>query len=670
MPPIAAPPTALPAHPTLQLDAEFLYRVPLAPAALFDALRRATTLDDTLAVLGAWPLGPEALLVASPTLARECERPVRRAKTARHLTRSLHRYLSRASTRSVPFGLFAAVGAGVCSETAPPEAPSLHVEASALTGPVHAARPALEGALPAGLQVMLNPTAALRPEGVRWQPVTGGPERQAPLGGALWTLLARCQAPQPLRTLRPHLSGDLLRALLEADLLLSELHPYLSADPAHETRLRALGAPDPAPVRRAYRSAQSSAARMAVLREALGARGQDGEVQRALSVDAALSGRAALPPQVLNELRGGLLALRVSPEAAPEPVPWRAFVTALRAQAGDGRLPLREAVALFEALPSPGAPPAPWAGWPALLERSGPVLTLTDALLAALPDTAPPWTQPFDLLAWVLAPDHAALSRGQYTLALLGGSTPDPGQSTARLRAAHPNLPGPRLHAPAHTLPTALCLQHPHALANDTARCRPDSALELHVPGHPAVPAARRVNLTDLEVGVHQGRPELWCAQRGRPLHLTLPTLTRADGLGPAAQFLAALALYGRTPPRWRWGPLAGRAFLPRVVRGRCVLSAAHWRFPEWWREGRDLSDDTLRRWLCDVDAPVLVRVGRGDRQLTLDWQHAGHRDLIRAEWRAGAAGVSEALATPDQAWFAGPSGERHLFEGVFTVRP
>ncbi|WP_221090888.1 lantibiotic dehydratase [Deinococcus aquaedulcis] len=668
MPPTAAP-TANPPPSTLQLDATFLYRVPLAPAALFDTLRRASTLDDTLAVLAGWPLAPEALLVASPTLARECTRPVRRAKTARHLNRSLHRYLSRASTRSVPFGLFAAVGAGVCADTAPLGPPTLQVALTALSGPLRAARPALENALPPELQVMLNPTAVVRSGQVHWQP-PGGPARQAPCSAALWAQLAGCRTPQPLRTLRAHLSDDLLRALLGADLLLSELQPHQCAAPAHEARWQALGGPDLEPARQAYHAAPDSPGRVAALRAALGTQGQDGEVQRTLGLDAALTGCTVLPAQVLDELRRGLLALRASPEAAPEPVPWSAFAAALRARAGTGRLPLAEAVALFEALPPAGAPPASWPGWTALLEDSGPVLTLTDGLLRTLPPTAPPWTQPFDLLAWVLAPGRAALDRGEYTLALLGGSTPDPGQSTARLRAAHPQLPGPSQTAPAGTLLTALCLQHPHAPANDTARCRPEGALELHVPGHPLVPEDRRVNLQELAVGLRHGHPELWCTRRAQPLHLTLPTLTRADHLGEVAQFLAALALYGRTPPRWRWGPLAARPFLPRVVRGCCVLSAAQWRFPERWRGEGELTDDALRRWLEQLQAPALLRVGRLDRQLTVDWHHPAHRDLIRAEWRRGAAGLSEALATPDQAWFTGPGGGLHLFEGVFTVRP
>ncbi|WP_255808002.1 lantibiotic dehydratase [Deinococcus sp. KNUC1210] len=221
---------------------------------------------------------------------------------------------------------------------------------------------------------------------------------------------------------------------------------------------------------------------------------------------------------------------------------------------------------------------------------------------------------------------------------------------------------------PGHVL-TALCLQHPAAAANDTARCWPGTPLELHVPGHPSVRRSRRVDVSRLQIRCRAGQTEVWCGERGQRLQLHLPTLTRADQLGPTARFLVQLALQGHQPPRWHWGNFSGRSVLPRITRGHCVLSAARWRFPDAWRTAGDLSDQQLQRWIETVQLPDLVQIGRSDRQLTLDLGHAVHRDLLRAEWRSGASSLREALATPAQAWFEGHDGQRHLFEGVWTVR-
>ncbi|AWT37563.1 hypothetical protein GCM10008956_11500 [Deinococcus arenae] len=652
---------------SLQIDPACLYRVPLAPASLFSALRAARSLDDTLGVLRGWPLSTEALLLASPTLERECQRPVRRAKTARHLQRSLHGYLIRASTRSVPFGLFAASGSARCRDGRPGAAPKLRVQLTALSGAVAEARPALEDALPPDLRVMLNPTAHVQDGQLTWQPVAGA-EQQVPCSAALAAVLEDGHRPVALAQLRDRLSDGTLRALLRADVLLSELQPLLTPTPASAARLAALAGPAPAPG--PDYDTLPGPQRVQALRAALGSRGHDGEVQRTLALDAVLDGEVTLPPQVLVELREGVLALQRSPVGAPVPEDWPAFIRAFRRQYGSARVPLRAALALAQTLASPPPAPPPDECWAALLAAAGPTLDLTDACLAALPRTSGRWTVPFDLLSWVLARNAGDLWRGAYTLALLGGSTPDAGQSTARLRAAHPHLPAPQVTGPPGTLVTALCLQHPQAGANDTARCRPGTPLELHVPGHPAVPDERRVDLRDVQVDCGDDQVNLWCARREQRLHLTLPTLTRADHLGPAARWLTAVALQGRTPPHWRWGPLGEREYLPRVTRGRCVLSAASWRFPDHWRAGPDVTDRQVLDWLERLGAPDLLRVGRGDRQLTLDWRHATHRDLLRAEWRRGCARVSEAVATPDLAWFTGHDGQRHLFEGIFTVRP
>src|SRR5262249_54121206 len=104
-------------------------------------------------------------------------------------------------------------------------------------------------------------------------------------------------------------------------------------------------------------------------------------------------------------------------------------------------------------------------------------------------------------------------------------------------------------------------------------------AYEVPYLGRSALPAERQLPLSDLRVAVDGARVVLWSARLGREV---LPRLTCAHNFTTGQgvyRFLCALQGQGvASGLAWDWGPLAGSAFLPRVVYGRLVLARAQWR--------------------------------------------------------------------------------------------
>src|SRR6185437_16626000 len=103
--------------------------------------------------------------------------------------------------------------------------------------------------------------------------------------------------------------------------------------------------------------------------------------------------------------------------------------------------------------------------------------------------------------------------------------------------------------------------------------------------GGSGAPPDRRIPLSDLLVGVEDGRVVLHSRRLGRRV---LPRLTSAHNFTERGvsvyRFLCALQSQGVASETGFWGPLAAAPFLPRVRHGRVVLACARWR----------LSADTL----------------------------------------------------------------------------
>jgi hypothetical protein len=131
-----------------------------------------------------------------------------------------------------------------------------------------------------------------------------------------------------------------------------------------------------------------------------------------------------------------------------------------------------------------------------------------------------------------------------------------------------------------------------------------------------------------------------------------------------AARFLLDVARDGRCVfTSFDWGPAAGLPFLPRIQRGRIVLSLARWLVdPAALRDSHSLA-----AWREAHLVPRHVYLAGGDNRLLLDLDDADQAELLRMEPPGRPVLLQEALPHPAHAWLPGPEGT-HLSEVVVPL--
>src|SRR5262245_9744844 len=189
-------------------------------------------------------------------------------------------------------------------------------------------------------------------------------------------------------------------------------------------------------------------------------------------------------------------------------------------------------------------------------------------------------------------------------------------------------------------------------------------AYEIAYLGRSGLPRERRIALDDLRVSVEGSRVVLRSARLRREIVPRLSSAHNFMACDGVYRFLCALQAQGVAGDvDWDWGPLAGSAFLPRVVFGRCVLARARWRVTadeaarlsagsdgqraaaaQAWRNER-----RLPRWVCLAD---------GDNELPLDLDDptAAAAALGRLAGTESAV-LTEVFPAPDRLCAAGPQG-------------
>jgi len=178
---------------------------------------------------------------------------------------------------------------------------------------------------------------------------------------------------------------------------------------------------------------------------------------------------------------------------------------------------------------------------------------------------------------------------------------------------------------------------------------------------------ARRIPITDLLVRVTGGRIQLWSSALGREVK---PRLTNAHGFGrhglPLYTFLCLLQDGGHAKVpilRWEWGGLDALVFLPRVRRGRCVLSLARWRItrdilPERPWQSDVASFRTLRALRERYRIPRHVALVEGDASLPIDLDNiVAVRALLQVVRNRDEFVLTERAAADDELIVSGPEG-------------
>ena len=404
-----------------------------------------------------------------------------------------------------------------------------------------------------------------------------------------------------------------------------------------------------------------------------------------------------LGPQVREVLEAGVdLLRRLSPPRPPGPL--ERFKDAFRERYEGRRVPLLEALDAEAGIGfGPGQPPG-LEGAPLLeeldfpnpdhprvrtftdrdahllkgIQRLGPGQdwALSDVDVAALenPD-APPFPDAFSALAALAAPSAQALADGEFQVWLEHYSGPSGARLLGRfcqLDAGLEDRVRAHLAAEEALRPGLVFAEVVHLPDGRTGNIlsRPRfRSYEIPLLGVSGAPAAEQILVQDLTVALEGDRIVLRSTRLGQEV---LPRLTSAHNYSrglPVYRFLGALQDQEGGAGGWSWGCLAGLPFLPRVTRGRQVLTRARWRLEAWELQavlkgkgsGAFLAFQVLRE---SRGLPRFVVLEDGDNGLWLDLDHPLRVEtLLHLVAQRSSCTLREVFPGPDQLVAEGPEG-------------
>lgn len=674
----------------------FVLRTPLLPLDTLLAWAESGPDEDallaSLQTLAQHAEVAEALAIASADLGLALA-----AKPSRKVLLALARYVTRMSSRSVPFGLFAGCSVGALGEATHLALPS---------------RSEYRRHSAAGVELLIRVSDALDEETRERAPLVptstryelagqlryvaerdaGHPLRATRAGRELRTALAlasrRLNACELAEALAHELGAPVdatqryVAQLVASQILVPDVRPRPTAnDPAREfrDRLHALGASQAATLDALADALQ----RIDALPIGSGTYDAAGEHLRALVPDA-LPSRAlsvtlskpapelALDRRITNDILDAADVLRrLFAPAAKDPL--RVFREKFRERYDTAFVPLLEALdeELGIGLPGFGPPAAddlpllsgiPLKATPeaelfapvhaALLARiDGPELVLTDADVERMTcDDPMPLPDSFAAIG-VVANDNFVLhaitgpSGAQFVARFCNG---DPRMNDAVTEWVRDEeaLARDAIFAEVVALPD-------WRDANVVAR---PAFLEHEIPffGSSSRPPEQQIEACDLLMGIRDGRLRLWSRSRNCEV---IPRVTNAHnfrtrGVG-AYRFFGALQRQRVAGAlMWMWGPLAAMPFLPRVRYRNVVLMRARWTLAV--AEVKALRGEIAAR----RHMPRFVLLDHSDQELLIDWENSVSIDAFLAiVGNAETIAVQELLPQPDAAPVRGPEG-------------
>lgn len=684
-----------------------LVRAPLLPVG---AAAQSGRPGDPACLLPGAPVVVAAIQVASTDLAAALARTGPDHPKARRIGRKLLRYLIRMSTRPTPFGLFAGVALadwGHCTDLAlAKEAPRTRTRPDMgwLTDLI--ARLEDNPELRAGLCLVADRSVLVRAgrafsaggtDGAASVRATSAVRRTLDLARAP---VSRAEIVEVLITLpgatREKADG-LIEDLLRQGFLHYDLQPPLTRDPLHHVQERLAGHP--------------IAEDLAGLRKALrewDARPLDERVQawprlldRVNSIAVATDSRNLLQTDLALPLAGTGLSPRIGAQAAaaaelllrltPHPTGpphLNAYRRAFESRYGAHReVPLLELVDPDFGLgyPTDGGDgiPAPTARHRLLSDLAMnacrdrlTTVELDDDLLRRLQTWTP--TAAFappslDIAVLVAAAGAEAVDKGDFLLVV----GPNLGANAAgRTLGRFADLLGPPAmaalaeaaeveaqHAPNRLL--AEVVYTPERARSGNVAIRPSGHRhEIHFGPSTGISDEWLVPVDELVVGLRDGLFTVRWPARDVEVIATQCHMLNPAHAPPAARFLLDVARDGRCVfTSFDWGPAAGLPFLPRIQRGRIVLSLARWRV-----DPAALCDPpSLAAWREEHLVPRHVYLASGDNRLLLDLDDPEQAELLHMEPSGRPVLLQEALPHPDHAWLPGPEGT-HLSEVVVPL--
>ncbi len=529
----------------------------------------------------------------------------------------------------------------------------------------------------------------------------------------------------------PEKIGDLLDALRQHSLLLSELRPPVTTErPAHYVLARMENLPGCDDLRRQLETvlrlaseydAQPIGQGIAALQELQ--RAADSVAPHllpALQVDLSAALEAnVIPAVVADELaRAAETLLRLSTYREN---PYLARYRQLfRQRYGAQETPVLELLDEDVGLgppPSYAHPPRRSEGSEPLRRRENPArnrlllqlaatairqkrreIELDKTLLERL-QTVADWRQtaPFSLepAASVAASSLAELNAGNYEIVVSPYTGADP---AGRALARYHSLLGPDLSASLHRSAREEETCWPGQILAEIAYLPSDehsnrigvrSAIrryEIPIGVSPAVDRANVIPVDDLVVGLRGDRFYLRSVSRGLQVWACSTNLVNTYLSPNVCRFLDEVSDERNDHAfPFDWGAARDLPFLPRLRIGRTILCPAEWRLPaETARSGAAMADlaswrQTIRAWREQWDAPRHVylledyRSPEADDRLLLDLESPLCLAYLRGECRAhpprrGAFTLQEMLPGFDQVWAEG-NGGRYLVEFIVPLK-
>lgn len=178
------------------------------------------------------------------------------------------------------------------------------------------------------------------------------------------------------------------------------------------------------------------------------------------------------------------------------------------------------------------------------------------------------------------------------------------------------------------------------------------------------VAADHQIPIDDLSISVEGSRVVLWSERLGREI---VPRMTNAHN--HAASTLGIYRLLCRLQYQdagglgWDWGALASARYLPRVTRGKLVLSLAQWRLLD--KDLEPLKKETGPKLFSAAQAlrerlrmPRHIALADGDNVMPIDLDNVLSLETFAAmlKNRSGAV-LREVYPAPDQLCVSGPEG-------------
>jgi thiopeptide-type bacteriocin biosynthesis protein len=180
------------------------------------------------------------------------------------------------------------------------------------------------------------------------------------------------------------------------------------------------------------------------------------------------------------------------------------------------------------------------------------------------------------------------------------------------------------------------------------------------------------IPLDELTVGVRHGRFRIRWSRHNADVLVCTGHMLNSSRAPTVCRFLSDVRHDGvpQLGP-FSWGGTSDFPYLPRVERGRIVLSLARWRLDPRLGSTPGRFQRALNDWRFDWQVPRYVYLAAGDNRLLLDLDDSAHVAQLRDEARRAPQNsfllLEEALPGPHDAWLEGPGG-RYITELVVSL--